>query len=45
MTDQTVFEGCASFPSRDSDSYRYKITAASDSVSFWIEDRKTKKQW
>ncbi|TYZ66745.1 hypothetical protein PybrP1_007665, partial [[Pythium] brassicae (nom. inval.)] len=45
MSDQTIFEGHVNFPSRGDDSYRYKITATSDTASFWIEDRKTKNQW
>lgn len=45
MSDQTTFEGHVTFPSRGDNPYRYKITATSDTVSFWIEDRKTKNQW
>lgn len=45
MSDQTTYEDHVTFPSRGDTSYRYKITAASDVVSFWIEDCKTKNQW
>lgn len=45
MSDQSIFEGSVSFPSRPGSTYRYKITTTSDLVSFWLEDRKTKSQW
>uniref|UniRef100_K3X5W8 Uncharacterized protein n=1 Tax=Globisporangium ultimum (strain ATCC 200006 / CBS 805.95 / DAOM BR144) TaxID=431595 RepID=K3X5W8_GLOUD len=38
-------EGNASFPSQCNASYRYKVKSKTDTVRFWLEDRKSKKQW
>ncbi|GAB9476952.1 hypothetical protein Gpo141_00014011, partial [Globisporangium polare] len=44
MSNQSTCEGSVSFPSRPGSAYRYKVTTTPDSVSFWLEDRKTKSQ-